>query len=68
MAAPTPTGILPSSLHPGDSSSPFLLPGEAINETSQFLIYRSEDGRTKIDVMLEAETLRLNPTEAALGL
>jgi len=30
------------------------------NETNQFLIYRSEDGRTKIDVMLEAETLWLN--------
>jgi hypothetical protein len=27
------------------------------HETSQFLIYRSEDGRTKIDVMLDAETL-----------
>lgn len=30
------------------------------NETNQFLIYRSEDGRTKIDVMLEAETLWLS--------
>ena len=29
-------------------------------ETDHFLIYRSEDGRTKIDVMLEAETLWLN--------
>ena len=28
--------------------------------TDNFLIYRSEDGRTKIDVMLEAETLWLN--------
>lgn len=27
---------------------------------SEFLIYQSEDGRTKIDVMLEAETLWLN--------
>jgi hypothetical protein len=30
------------------------------NETNRFLIYRSEDGRTRIDVMLEAETLWLN--------
>jgi len=30
------------------------------NETNQFLIYRSEDGRTKIDVMLEAENLWLS--------
>ena len=30
------------------------------NETDQFLIYRSEDGRTRIDVMLEAETLWLS--------
>ncbi len=29
-------------------------------EPDNFLIYRSEDGRTKIDVMLEAETLWLN--------
>jgi hypothetical protein len=27
------------------------------NKTNQFLIYRSEDGRTKIDVMLEVESL-----------
>ncbi|MDD5287356.1 MAG: hypothetical protein PHD54_16010 [Desulfuromonadaceae bacterium] len=27
---------------------------------SDFLIYQSEDGRTKIDVMLEAENLWLN--------
>ena len=27
---------------------------------NQFLIYRSEDGRTKIDVLLEAENLWLN--------
>lgn len=30
------------------------------SETNQFLIYHSEDGRTKIDVMLEAETLWLS--------
>lgn len=30
------------------------------NEANQFLIYRSEDGRTRIDVMLEAETLWLS--------
>ncbi|HBA71207.1 MAG: hypothetical protein A2X82_00655 [Geobacteraceae bacterium GWC2_55_20] len=30
------------------------------NETDQFLIYCSEDGRTRIDVMLEAETLWLS--------
>ena len=29
------------------------------NESNRFLIYHSEDGRTKIDVMLEAETLWL---------
>ena len=29
-------------------------------ETDQFLIYRSEDGRTKINVMLEAENLWLS--------
>ena len=29
-------------------------------EPRQFLIYQSEDGRTKIDVMLDAETLWLN--------
>ena len=31
-----------------------------MTEPSQFLIYQSEDGRTKIDVMLDAETLWLN--------
>ena len=31
-----------------------------MNEMRQFLIYQSEDGRTKIDVMLDAETLWLN--------
>ena len=31
-----------------------------MNEMHQFLIYQSEDGRTKIDVMLDAETLWLN--------
>ena len=31
-----------------------------MNEPQQFLIYQSEDGRTKIDVMLDAETLWLN--------
>ena len=31
-----------------------------MTEARQFLIYQSEDGRTKIDVMLEAETLWLN--------
>jgi hypothetical protein len=30
------------------------------SESNQFLIYRSEDGRTKIDVMLEAENLWLS--------
>ena len=30
------------------------------SEANQFLIYRSEDGCTKIDVMLEAENLWLN--------
>ena len=29
-------------------------------EPNQFLIYRSEDGRTKIDAMLEAENLWLS--------
>ena len=31
-----------------------------MTEMRQFLIYQSEDGRTKIDVMLDAETLWLN--------
>ena len=31
-----------------------------MTEARQFLIYQSEDGRTRIDVMLEAETLWLN--------
>jgi hypothetical protein len=31
-----------------------------INEMCQFLIYQSEDGPTKIDVMLDAKTLWLN--------
>ena len=31
-----------------------------MTEPHQFLIYQSEDGRTKIDVMLDAETLWLN--------
>ena len=31
-----------------------------MNEPQQFLIYQSEDGSTRIDVMLEAETLWLN--------
>ena len=31
-----------------------------MSEPQQFLIYQSEDGSTRIDVMLEAETLWLN--------
>ena len=31
-----------------------------MNETRQFLIYQSEDGRTKIDAMLDAEILWLS--------
>ena len=31
-----------------------------MTEPNQFLIYQSEDGSTRIDVMLEAETLWLN--------
>ena len=31
-----------------------------MTEPRQFLIYQSEDGHTKIDVMLDAETLWLN--------
>ena len=31
-----------------------------MDEPRQFLIYQSEDGSTRIDVMLEAETLWLN--------
>lgn len=31
-----------------------------MTEPRQFLIYQSEDGRTRIDVMLDAETLWLN--------
>ena len=31
-----------------------------IEDTRQFLIHQSEDGRTKIDVMLDTETLWLN--------
>ena len=31
-----------------------------MNEPHQFLAYQSEDGRTKIDVMLDTETLWLN--------
>ncbi|MHB1231852.1 MAG: DNA-binding protein [Burkholderiales bacterium] len=31
-----------------------------MDEPKQFLIYQSEDGFTRIDVMLEAETLWLN--------
>ena len=31
-----------------------------MTESHQFLIYQSEDGSTRIDVMLEAETLWLN--------
>ena len=31
-----------------------------MDEPQQFLIYQSEDGTTRIDVMLEAETLWLN--------
>ena len=36
-----------------------------MNEMSQFLIYQSEDGRTKIDVLLDTETLWLNQTQLA---
>ncbi len=32
----------------------------AMTEPGQFLIYQSEDGSTRIDVLLEAETLWLN--------
>ena len=32
----------------------------AMTKPQQFLIYQSEDGSTRIDVMLEAETLWLN--------
>ena len=31
-----------------------------MSEMRQFLIYQSEDGSTRIDVILEAETLWLN--------
>ena len=31
-----------------------------MSDMRQFLIYQSEDGSTRIDVMLEAETLWLN--------
>lgn len=31
-----------------------------MNEPQKFLLYQSEDGLTRIDVMLEAETLWLN--------
>ena len=31
-----------------------------MTDPQQFLIYQSEDGSTRIDVMLEAETLWLN--------
>jgi len=31
-----------------------------MNKSQQFLIYQSEDGSTRIDVMLEAETLWLS--------
>ena len=31
-----------------------------LSELQQFLIYQSEDGSTRIDVMLEAETFWLN--------
>ena len=31
-----------------------------MTEPQQFLIYQSEDGSTRIDVMLESETLWLN--------
>lgn len=35
-------------------------PDENMTEPQQFLIYQSEDGSTRIDVMLEAETLWLS--------
>ena len=35
------------------------------SEPQQFLIYQSEDGATRIDVMLEAETLWLNQKQLA---
>jgi hypothetical protein len=34
-----------------------------MTEPNQFLIYKSEDGSSRIDVMLEAETLWLNQTQ-----
>lgn len=34
--------------------------GGMMADAQQFLIYQSKDGRTKIDVMLDAETLWLN--------
>ena len=36
-----------------------------MTESQQFLIYQSEDGSTRIDVMLEAETLWLNQKQLA---
>jgi len=37
----------------------------AMTDPQQFLIYQSEDGSTRIDVMLEAETLWLNQKQLA---
>ena len=34
--------------------------GDVMTDPQQFLIYQSEDGSTRIDVMLEAETLWLS--------
>jgi hypothetical protein len=34
-----------------------------VTEPQQFMIYKSEDGATRIDVMLEVETLWLNPKQ-----
>ncbi|QQD73722.1 hypothetical protein [Acidithiobacillus ferrivorans] len=36
-----------------------------MTEPQQFLIYQSEDGSTRIDVMLEEETLWLNQKQLA---
>lgn len=38
-----------------------------MTEPGQFLIYKSEDGRTKIDVVLDAETLWLNDRNISRG-
>ncbi|RLB87520.1 MAG: hydroxyacid dehydrogenase, partial [Deltaproteobacteria bacterium] len=48
-----------------DSNSSFILPPSSLPEQSQLLLYRTEDGRTRIEVRLQEESVWLNQSAMA---